>query len=183
MPTLTRCTSCGATVSPNTSWCSLCHTDLRPAPEPEPLVAAPVTIVPGADAPSGGRHRRDDDEPEPAPRRSRARAAAPSGGSGRHAVGRRERPTRAEAAVLAEGYVAHAALAEPRLEEPDPDRAEVERLAESMLLRLAVVEQRESLFNPDDLPGDRWGFAAAVALVVSLVLLIGSVVVNAIVNH
>ena len=52
------------------------------------------------------------------------------------------------------------------------DSDEVERLAEAMLSTLAVVEDRDSFFNPDDLPGGRWAFAGAIAGAVALVLLV-----------
>lgn len=193
MPTLTRCPACGATVPENAGWCSLCHADLRPEPAPAPRVAPASDVVPGAQAmagdvavPASGRHRRQDDvddepAPAPAPRRSRSRAS--SGGSGRHAAGGR-RTSRGEAAVIAEGYGAlQSATADQTPHVPDSEREEVERLADSMLSRLAVAESRESLFDPDEVPGGRWGFAAAAAGVITLVLLLGSVLVNAVVNR
>jgi len=39
------CPSCGATVRPTDSWCTLCFADLRPPPPPAP-VPAPVAPVP-----------------------------------------------------------------------------------------------------------------------------------------
>jgi hypothetical protein len=52
------CPSCGATVRPNDSWCTLCFADLRPPPPPPPappvVAAAPVAgraagVAPGLD--------------------------------------------------------------------------------------------------------------------------------------
>lgn len=37
-----RCPSCGASVRPGDPWCTLCWTDLRPAPPPPAPVPAPV---------------------------------------------------------------------------------------------------------------------------------------------
>ena len=49
MTTPSTCPSCGATVRPDSPWCTLCYADLRPAPEPVAVVepepepvAAPV---------------------------------------------------------------------------------------------------------------------------------------------
>jgi hypothetical protein len=185
---LTRCPSCGATVPAAAGWCSLCHHDLRPAPEPTRVVAPSSDVVPGVDpvAPSGRHRRRDEaelDEPEPLPapppRRSRARTSS-AGGGGRHASSGR-RVSRSEAALLSEGYSLQGTTIADTA--PDPEREEVERLADSMLSRLAVAEQSEALFDPSEVPGGRWGFAAAMAGVLILVILLGSVVVNAIVNR
>jgi hypothetical protein len=45
-----RCPACGSLVRPGADWCSLCHADLRPAPErtPEPALVdvAPVEAAP-----------------------------------------------------------------------------------------------------------------------------------------
>lgn len=38
-----RCPSCASRVRPEESWCSLCHADLRPAPEP-PGSTAPALV-------------------------------------------------------------------------------------------------------------------------------------------
>lgn len=51
-----RCPSCAATLRAGAPWCTLCYTDLRPAPEPEPAAAPayapspPVPTDPGADS-------------------------------------------------------------------------------------------------------------------------------------
>jgi hypothetical protein len=42
----TRCPSCRAAVRPGAPWCTLCHADLRPAPEPQPEPARPALSVP-----------------------------------------------------------------------------------------------------------------------------------------
>lgn len=58
-----RCPSCGAAVRPAAPWCLLCHRDLRPAPQPEPVVEpvviaerVPIAQVLAAPAASTGRH-------------------------------------------------------------------------------------------------------------------------------
>lgn len=50
LETATRCPHCRAGVRPGAPWCTLCHTDLRPTPEPvpapriDPLTAAPKDL-------------------------------------------------------------------------------------------------------------------------------------------
>lgn len=48
----TRCPHCRAAARPGAPWCTLCHADLRPPPEPEPapLLAIPPTASYGAPA-------------------------------------------------------------------------------------------------------------------------------------
>ena len=48
LETASRCPHCRASVRPGAPWCTLCHADLRPAPEPEPepVVVAPVSVTP-----------------------------------------------------------------------------------------------------------------------------------------
>ena len=49
----TRCPHCRAAVRPGAPWCTLCHADLRPAPEPEPVVvAAPEPVLDPLTAPA-----------------------------------------------------------------------------------------------------------------------------------
>lgn len=46
-PPTTACPSCGAALRPGAPWCTLCYTDLRPQPEPEPVAqepSAPLTV-------------------------------------------------------------------------------------------------------------------------------------------
>lgn len=38
----TACPSCGAGLRPDAPWCTLCYTDLRPKPAPEPVAPAPT---------------------------------------------------------------------------------------------------------------------------------------------
>lgn len=40
LETATRCPHCRASVRPGAPWCTLCHADLRAAPEPPPVAAA-----------------------------------------------------------------------------------------------------------------------------------------------
>lgn len=42
LETATRCPHCRASVRPGAPWCTLCHADLRPAPEPPPTPPPPV---------------------------------------------------------------------------------------------------------------------------------------------
>lgn len=60
-----RCPRCGAHVRAGAEWCTLCYTDLRPAPEPLPLpepepAQAPASEPVAAAAPVAprGRHAR-----------------------------------------------------------------------------------------------------------------------------
>jgi hypothetical protein len=58
LETATRCPHCRASVRPGAPWCTLCHADLRPAPEPAqepaPETVAPVTpAVPRQQEPTG----------------------------------------------------------------------------------------------------------------------------------
>jgi hypothetical protein len=48
-PRTTLCPSCGASVRVDAPWCSLCHADLRPAPEPSPV--QPEVVVDPLTAP------------------------------------------------------------------------------------------------------------------------------------
>lgn len=56
----TRCPHCRAAVRPGAPWCTLCHADLRPPPEPpapppglDPLTAPATALgLPGRDEPS-----------------------------------------------------------------------------------------------------------------------------------
>ena len=51
LETASRCPHCRASVRPGAPWCTLCHADLRPAPEPvaeEPPAPVPP-VVPAAD--------------------------------------------------------------------------------------------------------------------------------------
>lgn len=49
LETATRCPHCRASVRPGAPWCTLCHADLRPAPEaPAPQRIDPLT-APGVD--------------------------------------------------------------------------------------------------------------------------------------
>ena len=41
MPRMSACPSCGAALRPGSPWCTLCYTDLRPPPPPEPAAEPP----------------------------------------------------------------------------------------------------------------------------------------------
>ena len=55
---------------------------------------------------------------------------------------------------------------------------EVDAIADQMLSRLAIVEERPRLLDPDDLPGGKWGFIGGGMLaVIVVVLAVGSLLV------
>jgi hypothetical protein len=55
---------------------------------------------------------------------------------------------------------------------------EVEAIADRMLSRLAILEERPRLLDPDDLPGGKWGFIGGGMLaVIVVVLAVGSLIV------
>lgn len=56
----TRCPHCRASVRPGAPWCTLCHADLRPPPEP--VVLPPVASVPRA-TPDAAQPARPAGEP------------------------------------------------------------------------------------------------------------------------
>jgi hypothetical protein len=58
-----RCPGCGATVRPESSWCSLCYQDLRPEPV---LVTSPASAVQGDPADPAAPFVESSLEPEPA---------------------------------------------------------------------------------------------------------------------
>ncbi len=60
---------------------------------------------------------------------------------------------------------------------------QVDALADQLLSRLAVTENRPNVLDPDDLPGGKWGFAAAVTGAIVVVLLAVGTVVGPLVNR
>lgn len=48
-----RCPGCGASVRAGDPWCTLCWTDLRPAPPPPPPAPAPAPVAPPGSVPVG----------------------------------------------------------------------------------------------------------------------------------
>ncbi|MCA0328401.1 MAG: hypothetical protein LCI03_00695 [Actinobacteria bacterium] len=204
MAITSRCPSCAAAVPNGAAWCSLCHADLRP--KPQPALAAPTsTVLPSSSAAdqaaggsavalaepmadtSAGRHARPE-EPAPAPAPTGGRAAArraaerePVGRreAGRSASGRREAGRRSSPVRTAPDPALLEGLELPQ-GEATPEQAEA--LAEAMLTRLAVQESGQSLPSPDDFPGGRWAAAAAGLVVVLLVLLLLYAVVGAILD-
>ncbi len=202
MPVQTRCPSCAAAIPANAAWCSLCHADLRPksvvtaastvvpgralrrasAGTPVPQAATSSAAVDLADAPDWGadavadvddaprgRHARHepDDDPEPAP-------------SGRHAAGSRaasRSTSRPEPRSTARsgGRRSRSSgvdLVDELVVPDDATPEEVEAVADRMLDRLAIATPRPHLLDPGDLPGGKWGVAAAGTLAVILVLLV-----------
>ena len=191
MPIQTRCPSCSAAIPTNAAWCSLCHSDLRPRSAPRPTApAAPTTIIVapvpgtvledtrvGADSTDDeledelapvGRHSREAPVDSTAPATRTAPTARPSRAlpsRGKHAgSGRRSAPPARSGAVL---DVADLTLAVPGDATPE----QVDEIADQMLTHLALVEPQPQLFDPDDFPGGRWGFAGA-GLIATIVILL-----------
>jgi hypothetical protein len=164
----TRCPSCGAALPASAAWCSLCHADLRP--EPEPLtVAMPSSDVlaeQGRTAPAPtarGRHSRDTGPPTEVGGR---------GVRGKHAAGRapaRPAPPVQESVVPAVDGVG------------PPD--DVEEIADRMLAQLAVTESRDQIPDPESLPGGRWGFAAMLGGALLVLFLVLATIAGFLVNR
>ena len=163
MPVQTRCPSCAAAVPSNAAWCSLCHADLRPAPDPVEVPSIAVvdpsydTAAVGTSVPSG-RHAA------PVP----VLATRPSSSGGRHAA-RRSLATSPAGPALPPPVLDDLEIPVGEVVTPD----QVDALAEQMLHRLAATEPRDRLLDPRQLPGGVWAFSAACALgaVVLFVLL------------
>ena len=194
VPIQTRCPSCAAAVPSSAAWCSLCHADLRPPVDVTSVdVSDASAATPGADdadvesvettprgrhsahvvdapegpssaATSGGRHSANRGRSVPRPSVSRASVSRSSG--------RRAAPN--PGAAVLDGIELPSGEVTPE---------EVDALADRMLTRLAVTETRAGVLDPADLPGGKWGFAAAVMAAVVLLLLALSTVVGLVVNH
>ena len=174
MPIQTRCPSCAAAIPSSAAWCSLCHADLRPPPEPVPVdladpaeqLASPDTQPP-IEAAGGGRH---------AGGITAAEQERPRLPSGRHAAGSGRRPT--PRAAGPDRVPSQVAVLEG-LDLTEGGRAtpeQVEALAAQMLSRLSVTEPQSRVLDPDELPGGKWGFAAACGLgFLVLILVLGTV--------
>jgi len=208
VPIQTRCPSCGAALPVAAAWCSLCHSDLRPrtvtpsaavvlpgTPAPQPSGAAAAALpAPGStltDEPRPtGRHSAErvvttplaevahtgvpdrngrDEAADAAIRGSRSADRGRAASRGRHAAGARSAPVVHDLAHL-----------DP-IPLPSSDTVtteEVEAIADRMLSRLAILEERPRLLDPDDLPGGKWGFIGGGMLaVVVVVLAVGSLIV------
>jgi hypothetical protein len=204
-----RCPSCAAAVPSGAAWCSLCHADLRP--KPQPAVTAPTsTVLPSSSAydasvggsavalaepladpsaaPSGRHARPEEPAPAPAPAPTGGRAAARRAAE-REPVGRREAGRAATGSGRREAGRRTVAVApDPALlegidlpqGEATPEQAAA--IADQLLSRLAVQESAQSLPSPDDFPGGRWAAAGAGLAVVVLVLLVLYAVVGAILD-
>ena len=208
VPIQTRCPSCGAALPVAAAWCSLCHSDLRPrtvtpsaavvlpgtpAPQPSGSAAAPVPTAGSTitDEPRPtGRHSAErvvtaplvelvhtgaidrdgpDEASDPAVRGSRSADRGRAASRGRHAAGTRTAPVAQELAHLDPIPVPSS---DPMTTE------EVEAIADRMLHRLAILEERPRLLDPDDLPGGKWGFIGGGMLAVIIVVLaVGSLIV------
>ncbi len=178
MPTYARCPECNASVPPAADWCSLCHTDLRAAPEPAPAFAASSGGAPNAAATSAagepaapvrGRHREQGAQA----------AAVPTPGTGsrgrRHAAPGQAAP--ADPALLREQVDALVADAPT-----DPDgKPDLEVLTSQLMARLATSERRSSgLPDVDAVPGGKWGLLVGGMLAVAVVLVVLSAIVGAV---
>ncbi len=207
MAITSRCPSCAAAVPNGAAWCSLCHADLRP--KPQPAVTAPTsTVLPSSsaydasvggsavalaepladpsDAPSG-RHARPEEPaaaPAPAGGRAAARRAAEREPVGRREAGRASTSSgRREAGRRAVAVAPDPALLEGiDLPQGEATPEQAAAIADQMLSRLAVQESAQRLPSPDDFPGGRWAAAGAGLAVVVLVLLVLYAVVGAIVD-
>lgn len=156
----TRCPNCSASLPLDAVWCSLCHADLRPAPEPAAQYAVvstgPDPATPGAVAaelldpaeapaplpPVRGRHRRTD-APEP------AAAQSPP-----------------------------ADLPEPARDVPlgADGRPDVEAAAARMLAELAATDSAAAVPDVGRIPGGKWGLLfGGMALVVALCLVVAAI--------
>jgi hypothetical protein len=173
-------------------------------PAPQPAVPAPLAAAELAagstitDAPRAGRHSAERVvEPslaeqtyaEPADAdfsgtgRRMASGTGTTGGSrgsrtadrgratsrGRHASGGRTAPVVHDQTLLDP-------IVLPQSDTVTPE--EVDAIADQMLSRLAIVEERPRLLDPDDLPGGKWGFIGGGMLaVIVVVLAVGSLLV------
>lgn len=190
MPIQTRCPSCAAAVPNNAAWCSLCHADLRP----RSVATKAATIVPGRPSTAAATSARteppvvsvaspdSDDAPDPepstgrhsrstAPETSPARAPRALPARGRHATGGSQGARRSSAPTMTWDD-------EPLAIDPDATPDEVDEIADRFLTRLALSEPRARMLDPQELPGGKWGFAAAatggvVALLLALYTILG----------
>jgi len=104
----------------------------------------------------------------------RTRAAARTASRGKHAAGGRTSPVAPDLAHLDP-------ITLPASDKVTPE--EVDAIADQMLSRLAILEERPRLLDPDDLPGGKWGFIGGGMLaVIVVVLAVGSLIVL-VTNH
>jgi len=97
------------------------------------------------------------------------RAAARATARGKHAAGGRTAPSVQDLASLDPITIATSEKVTPE---------EVDAIADQMLSRLAILEERPRLLDPDDLPGGKWGFIGGGMLaVIVVVLAVGSLLV------
>lgn len=186
MPIQTRCPSCSAAVPSSAAWCSLCHADLR-----DPAEATSVDLSDGSSAAEHVAEMSDAEliQTEPVGRHAAHVPAAPerprSSGAmtGRHAASRGRsvaRPSVRGAAPVSGGAVLDG-IELPSGGDVTPEQ--VDALAEQMLTRLAVTEARPTVLDLDDVPGGKWGFAAAVMTAVIVVLLAVGTIAGLVLNR
>jgi hypothetical protein len=183
VPIQTRCPSCAAAIPSSAAWCSLCHADLRPPPEPVPVeLAGPAEQSGTPETPSsletagGGRHAGGALAEQERPRLS----------SGRHAAGPgRRAPRSAPRAAGPDRVPSQVAVLEgldlPQGGEATPEQ--VEAIAEQMLSRLSVTEPQSRVLDPSELPGGKWGLAAACGLGFFVILLVLGTVLGLLTHH
>jgi len=123
---------------------------------------APVVTEP----PPSGRHATGGRSAE---RQAGSRTPAPSGRAAARTSGRRARPASGDLAVV------------DLPEDATPE--EVAAAADRMLDQLAVTTPRPRLLDPDDLPGGKWGMAAAGTLAVLVVMLVIWTMLGAVFGH
>jgi hypothetical protein len=155
----TRCPQCVALVRPGQPWCTLCHADLRPAPDPvveEPQAALPVTLTSAA-LTSGVPPVDPVTDPLP---------AAPDGSAGKHARHAGGSPEVAGAA------------AEATTTTTGPSEREIE----AMLAQLAAQSDPTlgGLGKQFASPGAKVALAVGVGVGVMVLLLVGAVILAAV---
>ena len=191
VPPLARCPQCNASLPQGSSWCSLCHADLRPVPtyaadlgagaaaDTEELTA--VSAVPMESdeaavaagftptAPVRGRHRRPAD--------GSASALARRTASARLGTGNSAGKVSAGAAVAALNIEQVLALA-PKNANGETD---VEALSDQLVARLAATEaHNDGVPDFSGIPGGKWtvafgGAAVLIAVLIGLATIMGMI--------
>lgn len=201
MPTRARCPQCNASLPHGALWCSLCHADLRPAPETARRVLTPAGPAPAlqehdhppvdqsdelpgsaaADAWPGqppeviatGRHRRVE-QPAPGSRTAPSRAARSRAAGSRSAGSGSDAPGAAQLREEVDALVADA----PVGADGKPD---LEVLTSQLMARLASAEvSNAAVPDLDAVPGGKWGVLVGGMLALTLVLVLLAFVVGAV---
>jgi hypothetical protein len=156
----TRCPQCVALVRPGQPWCTLCHADLRPAPEPAaeaPQAALPVALTSAA-LTSGVSPTAADPLTDPLP----VASGVPSGKHARHAAAG---PDAAAEAVVATAHTGPS-----------------EREIDAMLAQLAAQTDPPlgGLGKRFDSRGAKVALAVGVGAGALVLLLLGAVILTAV---